>query len=81
MVVGIERFVITKCDNCALQAGWLIYAAYDAKTLTKDAHPTVSRYPLPMKRTCDNHLIDFITEDSESPTSTRQWIVKAVRRA
>lgn len=71
---------MAQCNGCELDAEWLIYAAYDEEALTIKVHPLVSRYPLPMMKSCNHCLASLLTDDSEKPATTRQWIVKPARK-
>lgn len=66
-----------KCDICHSQAEWMVYAAYDDLENSPGAvHPRVARYPLPLIRACKDHLIFLLHQESQSPNTTGQWVIK-----
>lgn len=69
-----------QCDGCELDAEWLIYAAYEEEAINLKVHPLVARYPLPMKKSCNFHVASLLTDDSEKPATTRQWLVRPARK-
>lgn len=69
-----------QCDNetCFEEAVWTVYAAYDTDKLSVDVHPHLARYPMPMIRACNNHVIDLLMKDTKHQASTKQWVIKPV---
>lgn len=66
-----------KCDSCDEESVWIVFASYTIDDA--EAHPVHARYPVPMFRTCQEHLSILIAVDATSKMSTRQWLVKAAR--
>lgn len=62
-----------KCDDCANEATFFAYAAYDLAT--NDVHPHHARYPAPIVRACATHLASAMVNDALMPGGTRQWLV------
>ena len=50
--------------------------AFAAYSVDPDApHPLVASYPMAMVRACDEHVIELLRRDWESPGSTRMWLL------
>lgn len=71
-----------KCDKkeCDEESVWTIYAAHDVKCPMVDVHPHFARYPMPMIRACNEHVVNMLMDDTKKLATTAQWVIKPALR-
>lgn len=59
------------CDKCIRPAVFMVYSAYTPKGGEEAEHPNVKRYPMPMVRSCGQHLATQMWDVANTQTKSK----------
>jgi hypothetical protein len=68
-----EPVIDTGCDECGAPAVFVAYASYEVNPAA--THALLARYPMPMIRSCAEHIGGQLLADTAAFGATRTWVV------